>query len=64
MKRRLILSFVLLFSFVFQIIVPNISAQQTMNFDKNRYAVAHQKFVLPNDLNLIVHEDTAYRLSA
>lgn len=57
MKQRLILSFVLLFSFVFQINVPLASAQQATNFDKNRYAIAHKKFVLPNGLTLIVHED-------
>lgn len=57
MKRRLLLSSVLLFSFVFQINVPFAAAQQTTAFDKNRYAIAHQKFVLPNGLTLLVHED-------
>ncbi len=57
MKRRLILSFVLLFSIIFQINVPTISAQQTTSFDKNRYAIAYKKFVLPNGLTLLVHKD-------
>ena len=57
MKRRLILSFVLLFSFIFQIAVPSVSAQTTAKFDRSRYAVNFKKFVLDNGLTLLVHED-------
>lgn len=57
MKRRISASFILLLSFIFQINLPTVSAQQTTNFDRNRYAIAHKKFVLPNGLTLIVHED-------
>ncbi len=57
MKRRLILSFVLLFSIIFQMNIIPVNAQQTAQFDRNRYAIAHQKFVLPNGLTLLVHED-------
>src|SRR5687767_8901519 len=55
MKQRLIVSFVLLFSLIFQT-VP-ISAQTTMKFDRSRYAVNYKKFVLDNGLTLLVHED-------
>lgn len=57
MKRRALLSFVLLFTFIFQIAVPNVSAQQAAKFDRSRYAVKFQKFVLDNGLTLLVHED-------
>ena len=57
MKRRLTLSFVLLFSFIFQIAMPNVSAQTTAKFDRSRYAVNFKKFVLDNGLTLLVHED-------
>ena len=57
MKRRLILSFVLLFSFIFQIYLPSVSAQTTAKFDRSRYTVNFKKFVLDNGLTLLVHED-------
>ena len=57
MKRRVIFSFVLLFSFIFQIAVPNVQAQTTTKFDRSRYTVNFKKFVLDNGLTLIVHED-------
>lgn len=57
MKRRALLSFVLLFTFIFQIAVPTVSAQTTVKFDRSRYAVKFQKFVLDNGLTLLVHED-------
>lgn len=56
MKQRLIISFVLLFSLIFQI-VPPVSAQTTAKFDRSRYAVNYKKFVLDNGLTLLVHED-------
>lgn len=57
MKRRLILSFVLLFTFIFQIAAPFVSAQTNSKFDRSRYAVNYKKFVLENGLTLLVHED-------
>ncbi len=57
MKRRLFLSVTLLFSFIFQIAIPNVPAQTTTKFDRSRYAVNFKKFVLDNGLTLIVHED-------
>ncbi len=57
MKKRLILSFVLLFSLVFQIALPQVKGQQTAKFDRARYAVNYKKFVLDNGLTLLVHED-------
>ncbi len=56
MKRRLIVSFVLLFSLIFQALPP-VPAQTTAKFDRSRYAVNYKKFVLDNGLTLLVHED-------
>ncbi|HSK73030.1 MAG TPA: pitrilysin family protein [Pyrinomonadaceae bacterium] len=56
MKQRLIVSFVLLFSLIFQVIPP-VSAQTTAKFDRSRYAVNYKKFVLDNGLTLLVHTD-------
>jgi zinc protease len=56
MKRRLIVSFVLLFSLIFQILPPA-AAQTATGFDRSRYAVNYKKFVLDNGLTLLVHED-------
>ena len=57
MKRQFFFSFVLLFSFIFQISLPNVSAQTNTKFDRSRYAVNFKKFVLDNGLTLLVHED-------
>lgn len=56
MKQQLIVSFVLLFSLIFQVIPP-VSAQTTAKFDRSRYTVNYKKFVLDNGLTLLVHED-------
>ena len=47
----------MLFSFIFQIAVPNVAAQTTAKFDRSRYSVNFKKFVLDNGLTLLVHED-------
>ena len=57
MKQRLIISFVLLFLLIFQIVLPQVKAQTTAKFDRSRYAVNYKKFVLDNGLTLLVHED-------
>ena len=57
MKRQFLFSTILLFSFVFQIAIPNVSAQTTAKFDRLRYSVNFKKFVLDNGLTLLVHED-------
>ncbi len=57
MKRRFLLSFILLLAFIFQMYLPNVSAQTTAKFDRSRYAVNFKKFVLDNGLTLLVHED-------
>ncbi len=57
MKQRLIVSFVLLFSLIFQIAPLPVPAQTTAKFDRSRYAVNYKKFVLDNGLTLLVHED-------
>ena len=57
MKQRLIVSFVLLFSLIFQIAPLPVSAQTTAKFDRSRYTVNYKKFVLDNGLTLLVHED-------
>ena len=63
MRRKSLLTLVLLFSNVFQLAPPQAAAQQTAktanagHFDRTRYAIQHKKFVLPNGLTLIVHED-------
>ncbi|MEJ7862422.1 MAG: pitrilysin family protein [Pyrinomonadaceae bacterium] len=67
MNQRIFTSFLLLFSIVFQIAAPSAQAQtpavsgnktvESGQFDRNRYAIRHKKFVLDNGLTLIVHED-------
>jgi zinc protease len=65
MKQRLPTSAILLFSIFFQFALPPVSAQQkainksadSSKFDRSRYSIAHKKFVLPNGLTLLVHED-------
>ncbi len=67
MKQRLFISFILLFSIIFQIVLPPVKAQtpattgekgvESGQFDRSRYAIRHKKFVLDNGLTLLVHED-------
>lgn len=57
MKRRFLLSFVLLFSLIFQITPLPAAAQPAEKFERSRYAVNYKKFVLDNGLTLLVHED-------
>jgi zinc protease len=65
MNRRLLLSFVLVFSILLQFAPSSVKAQQqatnkstkAVPFDRNRYAIQHKKFVLDNGLTLLVHED-------
>jgi len=67
MRKRVLTSFVLICSIVLQFAPPQAKAQkqqmQTRNtgtsgqFDRSRYRIQHQKFVLDNGLTLIVHED-------
>src|ERR1043165_2720425 len=64
MKQRLLASIVLLFSIIFQLGVPLVSAQQTAQFDRSRYAIQHEKFVLDNGLTLLVHEDRSVPIVA
>jgi len=66
MNKRLFISFILLFSIIFQI-APPVQAQNSAisgdklaesgQFDRRRYAIPHKKFVLDNGLTLLVHED-------
>jgi zinc protease len=66
MNRRLLLSFVLVFSIILQFAPSSVEAQQqaaanksmkAVPFDRNRYSIQHKKFVLDNGLTLLVHED-------
>ena len=66
MNKRVWLSFVLLFALALQTLPGRVAAQNAAaamttataaNFDRSRYAIKHQKFVLPNGLTLLVHED-------
>ncbi|HEX8558929.1 MAG TPA: pitrilysin family protein [Pyrinomonadaceae bacterium] len=68
MKKRLLLSLALTSSFVLHFAPPGALAQQrrrapagdraeAARFDRARYAIRHQKFVLDNGLTLLVHED-------
>ena len=62
MKKRISVAVIALFSIVFQIASLPVSAQQSkdnksVRFDRSRYAISHKKFVLPNGLTLLVHED-------
>ncbi|HLL15760.1 MAG TPA: pitrilysin family protein [Pyrinomonadaceae bacterium] len=63
MKRKSLLTLVLLFSIIFQLAQLPVTAQQTNKpavvgqFDRSRYAIQYKKFVLDNGLTLLVHED-------
>ncbi|HYP53227.1 MAG TPA: pitrilysin family protein, partial [Pyrinomonadaceae bacterium] len=69
MKHRLLLSLLLTTSALLQFAPPAALAQQRRRpapapaaaapsaFDRARYAIRHEKFVLPNGLTLLVHED-------
>ena len=63
MKRTSFLALALLFSSISQVAPVPARAQQASapssvsQFDRNRYAIQHKKFVLDNGLTLIVHED-------
>jgi zinc protease len=63
MKRQTFFSLVLLFASLFPLAPRQAVAQQTNRtanagqFERNRYAIAHKKFVLENGLTLLVHED-------
>ena len=67
MTRKSFVVFALLFFTVLRFASPPVIAQQkpapvnkTSNageFDRNRYYLKHQKFVLDNGLTLLVHED-------
>ncbi|MGI9107415.1 MAG: M16 family metallopeptidase [Pyrinomonadaceae bacterium] len=65
MKQRLLPSFVLLILIIFQFTPSHVEAQppppnksqKVGGFDRSRYHIKHQKFVLDNGLTLLVHED-------
>lgn len=72
MNRRLLLSFALMVSILFQFAPSSVQAQRRQPqqqspppsksakaapFDRNRYFIQHKKFVLDNGLTLLVHED-------
>ncbi|HEX8422330.1 MAG TPA: pitrilysin family protein [Pyrinomonadaceae bacterium] len=63
MKRQTFFSLVLLFASILQLAPFEAVAQQTTGtasagqFERNRYAIPHKKFVLDNGLTLLVHED-------
>ena len=63
MQRKTLLALALLLSSFFQVAPVRALAQQTgapsnaPQFNRNRYAIQHKKFVLDNGLTLLVHED-------
>ena len=57
MKRRLILSFVLIFSFIFQIYFRMSRRKRRRNSTVRIITLNFKKFVLDNGLTLLVHED-------
>ena len=63
MQRKTLLALALLLSSLFQVAPVRALAQQTgtpsnaPQFNRNRYAIQHKKFVLDNGLTLLVHED-------
>ncbi len=61
MKKQLFSVFVIVFLIIAQFAQMQVKAQtQTMNsnkFDRSRYAVKYEKFILDNGLTLLVHED-------
>jgi zinc protease len=69
MKQRLLFYFVSILSVAFAFPAPAVNGQKraatrqtaspagTQSFDRNRYVIAHKKFVLDNGLTLLVHED-------
>lgn len=58
MNKRIFVSAVVLFSIVLQInLLPTMAQNKPAAFDRSRYAIQHKKFVLPNGLTLLVHED-------
>ncbi len=62
MKKQLFSAFVIIFLIVAQFAQMQVRAQSQMNmnssnFDRNRYSIKYEKFVLDNGLTLLVHED-------
>lgn len=63
MNRKSFLTLAFLLSSIFQFAPSPATAQRTNKpsnenqFDRNRYAIQHKKFVLDNGLTLLVHED-------
>ena len=62
MKKQLFSAFVIVFLIVAQFAQMQVKAQSQMNmnsskFDRSRYSVKYEKFVLDNGLTLLVHED-------
>jgi zinc protease len=57
MTLKSFLAAAVLSAMIIQFAVLPVAAQQTAAFDRSRYTIAHQKFVLDNGLTLIVHED-------
>ncbi len=57
MNKKLLLSLALAFSVTSQATLPAHGAEAAASFDRKAYTIAHKKFVLPNGLTLIVHED-------